>query len=66
MKKTNNKSREVYFKIILDVGKTIPSASLEDALEAARAMKPTDIVDLDNLSYNDGDIEVTGVYEISN
>ena len=63
MNKKTNKTREVYFKITLDVGKIIPSSSLEDALEIARGMKPTDVVDLDNLSYDDGGIEVTGVYE---
>jgi hypothetical protein len=53
---------EVYFKIKLDVGKTIAANSFEEAITAAKALTVTDVVDLDGLEYNDGEIEVSGIY----
>lgn len=61
-KKLDKKSVLAHFHLVLDVGVSMGSLSLEDALAKAKATKIEDIVDLSALDFNDGEIEVTGVF----
>lgn len=62
-KKSPNKSFTAFVKINLDLGVTISGATLEEALENARKLGVTDVVDLGGLDHNDSDIHITGIYE---
>ena len=62
-KKTVTKNVHASFKIELWVGMDLGAMTLEQALEKARSMKETDVLDLSGLSFNDGNIKVDGVYE---
>lgn len=53
----------VNYKITLDVGEYIVADTLEKALEVAKQKTVTDVIDLSCLEYNDGEIEVTGIYK---
>ena len=61
-KKIEKKSVSVQFRIVLEVGMDIGSMSLEDSLTKAKAMKVTDLIDLEHLDNNDSSIEVTGLF----
>lgn len=62
-KKTVN-TFNISFRISVDVGMEISGATLEHAIEQARAMKVTDVLDLSDLDHNDSNIALTGVFEI--
>jgi hypothetical protein len=61
-KKVVPKPVTAFFRINLDVGMSLGSMPLEDALTKARGLAVTDVVDLKGLDYNDGDITITGIY----
>ena len=61
-KDSKKKNCAAYFRINLWVGMDLGCMTLEEALEKARKMSVTDVVDLSDLEYNDGDIAVDGIY----
>jgi hypothetical protein len=61
-KKPEKKSVHVSFRVTLELGMDMGASTLEEALTKARAMKPTDLLDLSDLEYNDGSIEVSGLF----
>jgi len=52
----------VMIKIELDTDITIRAASLEDAIEQSKSIDLRDVVKFDG-GYNDGNIEITGVFK---
>jgi hypothetical protein len=60
VKKTARKEYRVSFRINLITSTTIPAASLEDALTAARALHVTDLIDIGG-EHDDSAIAVEGV-----
>ncbi len=61
-KPDSKKQATVHFRIMLDVGMNFGAMTLEDALAKAKTMDVTDVVDLTDLDYNDGSIEVSGLF----
>lgn len=54
----------VSFTVTVEVNMSMGSCTLEEALDKARKLQPTDVVDLNGLEYNDGSIKVTGVFSL--
>ena len=54
---------EVIYNITLDLGVTIIADSLEDAIERGRQLGVCDLIDLGTHTYNDGTVEVSGVWK---
>ena len=61
-RKPAGKEFQVTYDIKLTVGEPVVAQTLEDALAIGRKRRPSDVLDLDDLEYIDGEIEVTGVY----
>lgn len=49
-------------KLTIELSVDMKSKTLEEALIEARSLKVTDVVDLGEHGYNDGDINVIGVF----
>ena len=52
----------VYATVTIQCGHSIKAESLEDAIMQSRGLKETDFVDVFE-DYNDGSLDVTGVFE---
>lgn len=61
-KNAKTENHMAFVHITLELGVPVHGGTLEEALETARKLSVTDVVDLDHLEYNDGSIKVTGVY----
>lgn len=66
MKKTRPKRCTTFVTLKLDLGVDLGRLTLEEAIIKARELSVTDVVDLSGVDYNDGSIEVTGVYTNDN
>jgi SHS2 domain-containing protein len=63
-KDSKTKRVNVTFRVNLDVGMEISASSLEEALEKARAMNVTDVIDFTGLDHNDSSIQVVGAWTL--
>ena len=59
---TKLKAFTVYAKVTIECGITIKAESFEDALERSKELKEADFVDVFQ-DYNDGSLEITGVFK---
>jgi hypothetical protein len=57
-----NKVFTVAVKVVLDTDVEISAATFEDALEKARELSITDIVDFDG-SHIDSNVDITGIFQ---
>ena len=62
-KKEAPQNFDIHAKITLEVYKTIPAASLENALEQGRHLSVTDFISFDGSEANDHEVTLCGVFK---